>query len=123
MLQQQVRAHLERHPTGVIVYFPEGTTSGKPNESDPYHLARFKRGAYAVAHNLQITRVLVAQFFDPRIGLRAKVLDVGQVPYSSEDSHCVCGDFAARDQVRMQAYLDAMLEQVHPEVLGMRPIS
>lgn len=119
VVQEQIEEVISKHPNTAFVYFPEGTTSGKPNESDPYHIMPFRKGLYAIAHNLQLQRVLVAQFFHPEKGLVIKVLAVDFVP-PSEDSVAVCQEFASRDQELIQEWLDSILKKVHPEVLDSR---
>jgi len=118
-VEAQVLEIIEKTPNTAIVYFPEGTTSGKPNESDPYHLAPFRRGAYALASNLELPRVLVGQFFHPHEGLILKVLDVSRVPLTHEPK-ITCAEFAKRDQLVMQEWLDSMVAEAHPELLALR---
>lgn len=119
---RQVERLIQDYPETAVVCFPEGTTSGKPNGSDPYHLAPFKRGAYALAGHLGIPRLLVGQFLHPSEGLLLKVLDEPVVP-QGEDLREVCGTLALEDQKKMQSWLDRMTQDHHPEILKKRVYS
>lgn len=116
---EEIKKQISNKSKASYVYFPEGITSGKQNESDPYHLAPFKKGAYAIAHDLQLTRVLAAQFFHPKNGLEIKVLDVKNIA-CSENSFEVCSEFALSDHSIMQKWLDKRLEIVYPGIVRMR---
>jgi len=118
-IEMQVRALLARQPHTMLVMFPEGRTSGKINESDPYHLLPYRRGAYALARTLDIPRILVAQFFDPHLGMRLHILDVARLP-TTGNTRCVCKQFAESDRARTQTWLDEQLALVHPEFLEQR---
>lgn len=73
LLKNQTERLLNERLNTALVNFPEGGTSGKYNEAGPYDLLEFKTGGYVIAAELGMTIIPIAQYFDPKQGMRLKV--------------------------------------------------
>lgn len=102
-LIRQTAEVVRRRPNTAVVNFPEGGTSGKYNDAGPYDLLDFKTGGYVVAAGVDMSVVTVAQFFDPRQGMRLKVFEPLTIPPTTTREHY--HELAAEAQQEMQAWL------------------
>lgn len=69
------REAMKNYQNGAFVVFPEGGTSGKRNNGGPYDLIPFKTGVFAIAAELDVPVIPVAQYFNPKTGFELGVLE------------------------------------------------
>jgi len=103
VLLEQTATAFKTRPNSAIVNYPEGGTSGKYNELGPYDLDPFKTGGYVIASQLETRVIPVAQYFDPKHGLRLKIFPP-YVPASTDKE--ANRDRAELDRRGMQEWLD-----------------
>jgi hypothetical protein len=63
------------HPNSMLVVFPEAGTSGKRNGGGPYNLDKFHSGSFAIAEELGLPLIPMAQYFNPQKGFEIKLFD------------------------------------------------
>jgi hypothetical protein len=103
-LLEQTRETFRKRQDTALVNFPEGQTSGKHEGLGPYDLAQFKTGGYVIAADLKTRVVPIAQYFDPRKGMRLKVFPSYIIPESTVRN--VVQRYADKDRGDMQKWLN-----------------
>lgn len=101
---ERTKNHIENHPNGLSVIFPEGGSSGKRNNGGPFDLEHFHGGPISIASELGVTILPVAQYFDPEKGFELRVFE----PFTPSPGIAreKASELADKTRKQMQAWLD-----------------
>ncbi|MEK7472466.1 MAG: hypothetical protein AAB625_00325 [Patescibacteria group bacterium] len=74
LLQSKINSLISTEPNSLIIMYPEGGTSGKRNDGNPYDLDIFHTGSFVIAKNLNLPILPIFQSFDSNHGSRLDIL-------------------------------------------------
>lgn len=104
-LINDVGENLQQNHNSLIVMYPEGGTSGKRSDGNPYTLDEFQTGAFVVAEKLGIPILPVCQYFDPKTGYTLGILP--SIKVDSQGDREVFHQIAKSTQDSMQTWLNS----------------
>ena len=68
LVLQETKDFIASHKNSLIVSYPEGGTSGRTNNGGPFDMLDFRKGSFAIASQLDLPILPIAQYFNPDSG-------------------------------------------------------